>query len=100
MDNLRATRQPIGQGGGNKVEGMESDSLWEGEGTSDSLSSEAPTGPTTAVSKSARRMTGKQKASSVKSPGGLSGKPQGASVASAPAGNLLDLGVHSLMFFI
>ena len=52
MDNLRATRQPIGQGGGNKVEGMESDSLWEGEGTSDSLSSEAPTGPTTAVSKS------------------------------------------------
>ena len=63
---------------------MESDksSLWEGEGTSDSLRSEKEKEPTTVVSKSGRHVTGKQKASSAKSPGGLSGKPQGASDAS------------------
>ena len=57
MDNLRAREQPIGQGGADKVEGIESDdsSLWEGEGTSDSLSSVAPTEPVAVVSNSARR---------------------------------------------
>ena len=78
MDNLRATTS-------GKDEDMESDksSLWAGEGTSDALSSEEEKEPTTEVCKSGRRMTGKQKPSSVKSPGGLSGESQGASVASA-----------------
>ena len=57
MDNVRAREQPIGQGGADKVEGMESDVyyLWEGEGTSDSLSSIAPTEPVAVVYKSGRR---------------------------------------------
>ena len=63
MDNVRAREQPIGQGGADKVEGIESDdsSLWEGEGTSDSLSSVAPTEPVAVVSKPCRRSRGKQK---------------------------------------
>ena len=62
MDNLRAWEQPIGQGGADTVEGIESDdsSLWEGEGTSDSLSSVAPTEPVAVVSKPCRRLNGKQ----------------------------------------
>ena len=63
MDNLRAREQPIGQGGADKVEGIESDdsSLWEGEGTSDSLSSVAPTEPVAVVPKPYRRSRGKHK---------------------------------------
>ena len=63
MDNVRAREQPIGQGGADKVEGAESDdsSLWEGEGTSDSLSSVAPTEPVAVVPKPCRRSRGKHK---------------------------------------
>ena len=80
MDNLRAREQPIGGGGADKVEGIESDdsSLWEGEGTSDSLSSVAPTEPATVpslpshpsatVSKPCRRFKGKQKHSRSEGP--------------------------------
>ena len=80
MDNLRAREQPIGQGGADEVEGIESDdsSLWEGEGTSDSLSSVAPTEPATVpslpshpsatVSKPCRRLKGKQKHSRSEGP--------------------------------
>ena len=57
MDNLRAREQPIGQKGAEKVEGIESDdsSFWQGEGTSDSLSSDAPTELVAVVSKPRRR---------------------------------------------
>ena len=63
MDNLRARKQPIGQEGADKVEGAESDdsSLWEGEGTSDSASSIAPTELVADVSKPRRRLIGKRK---------------------------------------
>ena len=62
MGNLRAMEQPIGQWGADKVEGIESDdsSLWEGEGTSDSLSSDAPTEPLAGDSKPRTRLRGKR----------------------------------------
>ena len=85
MDHLRAIEQPIGQGGGEKVEDQQSDdsSLWEGEGSSDSLSSAGMTGPATvgssptgpglatSLAKPPMRLKGKQRASSIKSPGNL-----------------------------
>ena len=70
MDNARAKDQPIGEGGPDKVEGVESNesSLWEGEGSSDSLSSDAQTKLAANVSKKRQRRGGKQKDSRSKSP--------------------------------